>query len=50
MLITHHSVMREQLPCRLFFVQWDRLWDYEDNNNYDYPPCEDYECRMRADS
>ncbi|VDD91903.1 unnamed protein product [Enterobius vermicularis] len=42
MLITHHTVMPEQLPCRLLFADWDRM-AVKDGcyNNYDYPPCDD---------
>uniref|UniRef100_A0A0R3RMV9 Pept_C1 domain-containing protein n=1 Tax=Elaeophora elaphi TaxID=1147741 RepID=A0A0R3RMV9_9BILA len=45
MLVTHHSVMPEQLPCRLVFAHWGNMWKYNEmNNNYDYPPCEQVEC------
>ncbi|KAM3718467.1 EGFR adapter protein [Dirofilaria immitis] len=45
MLVTHHSVMPEQLPCRLIFVHWGNMWKCNEmNNNYDYPPCEQTEC------
>uniref|UniRef100_A0A158R5Z2 SH2 domain-containing protein n=1 Tax=Syphacia muris TaxID=451379 RepID=A0A158R5Z2_9BILA len=40
MLITHHTVMPEQLPCRLLFADWDRM-SLKEDNNYDYPPCDD---------
>ncbi|VDN20215.1 unnamed protein product [Gongylonema pulchrum] len=40
MLVTHHSVMPEQLPCRLMFVHWGNTWKSETNNNYEYPPCD----------
>ncbi|VDM39134.1 unnamed protein product [Toxocara canis] len=42
MLVTHHSVMPERLPCRLIFARWDNTWKCE-HNNYDYPPSEGYE-------
>ncbi|VIO94858.1 Uncharacterized protein BM_BM6058 [Brugia malayi] len=45
MLVTHHSVMPEQLPCRLIFAHWGNMWKCNElNNNYDYPPCEQVEC------
>uniref|UniRef100_A0A915PTF9 SH2 domain-containing protein n=1 Tax=Setaria digitata TaxID=48799 RepID=A0A915PTF9_9BILA len=45
MLVTHHSVMPEQLPCRLIFAHWGNTWKCSEmNNNYDYPPCEEVEC------
>ncbi|VDK78214.1 unnamed protein product [Litomosoides sigmodontis] len=45
MLVTHHSVMPEQLPCRLIFAHWGNMWKrVEMNNNYDYPPYEQVEC------
>jgi hypothetical protein len=42
-LVTHHSVMAEQLPCRLLFINWDqRVWTQPDtaNNDYDTPSSE----------
>ncbi|CAG9536688.1 unnamed protein product [Cercopithifilaria johnstoni] len=45
MLVTHHSVMPEQLPCRLIFAHWGHMWKCNEmNNNYDYPPSEQVEC------
>ncbi|VBB31857.1 unnamed protein product [Acanthocheilonema viteae] len=45
MLVTHHSVMPEQLPCRLIFAHWGNMWKCNKmNNNYDYPPYEQVEC------
>uniref|UniRef100_A0A914W2W9 SH2 domain-containing protein n=1 Tax=Plectus sambesii TaxID=2011161 RepID=A0A914W2W9_9BILA len=36
-LVTHHSVMQEQLPCRLVFVNWDRrVWAQQSTSHHDY--------------